>query len=130
MNFAHTDFNQKAVDYSAKCEPWSQRVRLLGNEHSIADDATIIGSLTLRQRCSIWYNVVIRGDYDPITIHEETNVQDGVVLHADPGFPLLIGRRVTEKDRAMVEPFSNEYLEEIRRYSTTLKPDHGIHESR
>lgn len=79
-----------------------RRVRLLGDEHFIAHNATVIGSVTIGDRCSIWYNAVIRGDYDPITIDEQTNVQDGAVLHADPGFPLTIGRRVTIGHKAML----------------------------
>ena len=79
-----------------------RRVRLLGEERFIAHNATIIGSVTVGNRCSIWYNAVIRADHDPISIGDETNVQDGAVLHADPGFPLTIGRRVIIGHKAML----------------------------
>ena len=48
----------------------------------------VIGSVVIANKASIWFNVVIRGDNDLITIGERSNVQDGSVLHADPGFPL------------------------------------------
>ncbi len=61
----------------------------------IADNATIIGDITIGPKASVWFNVVIRADNDHITIGENTNIQDGSVLHADPGFPLSIGNNVT-----------------------------------
>ena len=67
----------------------------LHGEQFIAPDASVIGSVTLEDDVSIWFNVVIRADKDTIRIGEESNIQDGAVLHVDPGFPLSIGRQVT-----------------------------------
>ena len=64
-------------------------------DYWIADNATVIGSVVLENNASIWFNAVVRADNDTITIGENSQVQDGAVLHADPGFPLTIGRNVT-----------------------------------
>ncbi len=61
----------------------------------IADNATVIGSVVLGRQVSVWFNAVIRGDNDPITIGDGSNVQDGCVLHTDEGIPLTVGRNVT-----------------------------------
>lgn len=68
----------------------------------IADSATVIGSVVLGPRASVWFHAVVRGDRDRITIGEDSNIQDGAVLHADPGFPLTIGRGVTVGHLAML----------------------------
>jgi carbonic anhydrase/acetyltransferase-like protein (isoleucine patch superfamily) len=73
-----------------------------GDGHFIAHNATIIGSVRLMEQSSVWFNVVIRGDNDLITIGPETNVQDGSVLHTDPGVPLTLGRGVTVGHKAML----------------------------
>lgn len=64
--------------------------------------ATVIGQVTLGAHVSVWPGAVVRGDRDAITIGDETNVQDGVVLHCDPGLPCVIGARVTIGHRAVV----------------------------
>lgn len=74
----------------------------LGEEAWVADNATVIGSVTLGARASVWFNAVIRGDCEAITVGDDSNVQDGAVLHADPGKPLLIGREVTVGHQAML----------------------------
>ncbi|WDS34629.1 gamma carbonic anhydrase family protein [Pseudoxanthomonas sp.] len=61
----------------------------------IAPGAHVIGEVTLEDGASIWFGAVVRGDNAPISIGAGTNVQDGAVLHADPGFPLIIGDGVT-----------------------------------
>lgn len=72
-----------------------RRVELRGNEHFIAHNATVIGSVILEDRASIWFNTVVRGDNEPILIGEGSNVQDGSVLHTDAGILLTIGKGVT-----------------------------------
>lgn len=67
----------------------------LGKDVYIAPSATLIGAVNLAGEASIWFNVVIRGDNDQISIGEGSNIQDGSVLHVDPGFPLSVGRQVT-----------------------------------
>jgi len=77
-------------------------VRIVGQDYFIADNATVIGSVIIHNNVSIWFNVVIRGDNDPITIDEGTNIQDGVVIHTDEGIPLNIGKGVTVGHQAML----------------------------
>lgn len=67
----------------------------LGKDVFIAPNATLIGAVSLAREASIWFNVVMRGDNDQISIGEGSNIQDGSVLHVDPGFPLSVGRQVT-----------------------------------
>ena len=64
-------------------------------ENWIASNATIIGDVTLEKNTSIWFNATLRGDVENIHIGEGSNVQDGSVLHTDPGYPLKIGKNVT-----------------------------------
>ncbi|MGB0203839.1 MAG: gamma carbonic anhydrase family protein [Neptuniibacter sp.] len=78
------------------------KVKLTGDEHFVADNATVIGNVELKNRSSIWFNVVIRGDNDPIIIGEGSNIQDGAVLHTDPGFSLIVGQNVTVGHQAML----------------------------
>lgn len=61
----------------------------------IAPNATLIGDVRLAENVSIWWNAVLRGDNDPITIGANTNIQDGSVLHTDAGIPLTLGRDIT-----------------------------------
>ena len=68
----------------------------------IADAATLIGSVVVGERASFWSGASARGDNETITLGAETNVQEGAVLHADPGFPLTIGERVTIGHQAML----------------------------
>jgi carbonic anhydrase/acetyltransferase-like protein (isoleucine patch superfamily) len=64
-------------------------------EYWVAPNATVIGDVILKPGASIWFGAVVRGDNDPITIGRDTNIQDGSVLHSDPGEPLTIGDGVT-----------------------------------
>ena len=64
-------------------------------ENWVAPNATIIGDVTLEKNSSIWFNAVLRGDIENIYIGEGSNVQDGSVLHTDPGCALKIGKDVT-----------------------------------
>lgn len=73
-------------------------VRSLGNRHPridatayVADGAQVIGDVVLGPRASVWFNAVLRGDTERISIGAGSNVQDGAILHADPGFPCTIG---------------------------------------
>src|SRR5690554_820310 len=79
-----------------------REVSLEGGPHFIAHNATVIGSVVLKPRSSIWFNVVVRADNDLIVIGEESNIQDGSVLHTDSGIPLTIGRGVTVGHKAML----------------------------
>tara|TARA_B100000767_G_C19680057_1_gene499175 strand:+ start:452 stop:979 length:528 start_codon:yes stop_codon:yes gene_type:complete len=68
----------------------------------IAPNASVIGHVELKTDASIWFNVVVRGDSEKITVGLGSNVQDGSVLHADPGFPLDIGDHVTIGHKVML----------------------------
>jgi carbonic anhydrase/acetyltransferase-like protein (isoleucine patch superfamily) len=64
-------------------------------ENWVAPNATIIGDITLGKNSSIWFNAVLRGDIENIFVGEGSNIQDGSVLHTDPGCPIKIGKNVT-----------------------------------
>ena len=79
-----------------------RRVELRGEHHYIAPDATIIGSVVLEAEVNVWFKVVIRADNDRITIGAGSNIQDGSVLHVDPGYPMRLGRRVSVGHKVML----------------------------
>jgi carbonic anhydrase/acetyltransferase-like protein (isoleucine patch superfamily) len=68
----------------------------------IAPGAHVIGQVTLKENASVWFNAILRGDVEGIVIGENTNVQDGAILHADPGKPLLLGSNITVGHLAML----------------------------
>ena len=61
----------------------------------LADNAVVTGDTVLKKGSSVWFGAVLRGDGPRIEIGEESNIQDGCVLHADPGYPLTVGKGVT-----------------------------------
>lgn len=75
---------------------------LEGEDHFIANGAHVIGQVRLKTQSSVWFNVVIRGDNEWIEVGQRSNVQDGSVLHTDPGFPLTIGAGVTIGHKVML----------------------------
>lgn len=78
------------------------RPELVHDSAFIAAGAIVIGNVTLAEETSVWFNAVIRGDSEAILIGAGTNVQDGCILHADPGRPCLLGQRVTLGHGAIV----------------------------
>lgn len=68
----------------------------------VADDAQVIGGVSLAADSSIWFGVVVRGDSGPISVGEGSNIQDNSVLHADAGVPLTIGKHVTVGHQVML----------------------------
>ena len=64
-------------------------------DYFIAENAAVIGSVTLHHNASVWFSCTVRGDTDELIIGENTNIQDGSVVHTDPGIQLRIGRDVT-----------------------------------
>lgn len=68
----------------------------------VADNATVIGQVKAGRNVSFWYNVVVRSDNDIITIGDDTNIQDGAILHCDYGVPLSIGKRVSLGHKVML----------------------------
>src|SRR5690242_5560567 len=79
-----------------------RRLTLVGKDHFVAPDATLVGDITLEAAVSIWFQVVIRAENDRIVIGEGSNVQDGSVLHVDPGYPLTLGRNVSIGHKVML----------------------------
>ena len=68
----------------------------------VAPGAVLSGAVTVGEESGIWYTCVLRADMEPITIGARSNVQDGTVVHTDPGFPVTIGDGVTIGHRAVV----------------------------
>lgn len=79
-----------------------RRVEVHGKDWYIADSASVIGSVIIEDKASIWYGVVVRGDNDLITLGEGSNVQDGSVLHTDPGIKLTLGRNASVGHNVML----------------------------
>lgn len=71
-------------------------------DYWIADSADVLGKVVLEHEASVWFNAVLRGDNDVITVGEGSNIQDGSVLHTDPGSPLTIGKGVTVGHKVML----------------------------
>ena len=78
------------------------RQPVLGPDAWVAPNATVIGDVHLGDNASIWWNAVVRGDNDTITIGAGSNIQDGSVLHVDAGVPLSIGSNVTVGHQVML----------------------------
>lgn len=68
----------------------------------VADSAQVIGNVELHEDSSIWFGAVLRGDTECLTIGRGSNVQDGTVIHADPGFPTTLGEHVTVGHQVML----------------------------
>jgi carbonic anhydrase/acetyltransferase-like protein (isoleucine patch superfamily) len=68
----------------------------------VAPTAVLIGRVVLKRNASVWFGAVLRGDNEPIVIGENSNVQDGSVLHTDMGAPLTIGKDVTIGHQVML----------------------------
>ena len=68
----------------------------------VAAEATVIGQVTLGEGANIWPGAVLRGDNEPIVVGANTNIQEGAVLHADPGTPLTVGANVSIGHQAML----------------------------
>ncbi|QOL24691.1 gamma carbonic anhydrase family protein [Thalassotalea sp. LPB0316] len=68
----------------------------------IAPTAAVIGQVMLHKNASVWFNVVMRADCDTITVGENTNIQDGSILHVDEKFPLTLGTNVTIGHKVML----------------------------
>ena len=80
----------------------NKKLKTDGDDFWIAPNATVIGDIHLAKDASIWFNAVLRGDNEPIYVGEGSNVQDGSIIHTDPGFPCSIGKNVTVGHLAML----------------------------
>jgi len=77
-------------------------VTITGEDYFIADSAVVVGSVSIGNKVSVWFNAVVRADHGTIEIGDESNIQDGVVLHSEDAFDIAIGRGVTVAHRAML----------------------------
>ena len=68
----------------------------------VAPDAHVIGNVVLGEDVGVWFGAVIRGDNDPIEIGARTNIQEGAMLHSDPGLPLRVGAGITVGHHAIL----------------------------
>lgn len=73
-----------------------------GDDYWIAPDANLIGNVTIESGVSIWFGATLRGDTEPLTIGEGSNIQENCVVHADPGFPVIIGAGCTIGHKGMI----------------------------
>lgn len=80
----------------------SDQPEFSGSGHFIAPSASLIGKVRIAAGASVWFGAVLRGDNDWIDIGENSNIQDGAILHTDPGIPLTVGKNVTVGHRAML----------------------------
>lgn len=71
-------------------------------ESWVAPNATVVGNVTLAERVSVWYGATLRAEFEPIRIGAGSNVQDGVTIHVDPGFPATIGEGVSVGHNAVL----------------------------
>lgn len=74
----------------------------MSKENKIYEGARIIGDVTLKNKVAIWYNAVVRGDIEPITIDEKSNIQDNCVLHVSENYPVKIGKNVSVGHNATI----------------------------
>lgn len=81
---------------------YDERVPEIDEDAYVAETADVIGNVTLRPGASVWYQAVLRGDNENIEIGENSNVQDGAIMHTDMGYPLKVGRDVTIGHQAML----------------------------
>ena len=75
--------------------PYKDKTPQIDPSAYIAPGAVVIGDVVISARASIWFNAVIRGDVEPIVIGEGTNIQDGTVVHTDPGYPCNVVKNLT-----------------------------------
>ena len=80
----------------------NKKLQTDGENYWIAPNATIIGEVVLKKDASVWFNAVLRADNEPIFVGEGSNVQDGAIIHTDPGYACSIGKNVTVGHMAML----------------------------
>ena len=73
-----------------------------GDDYWIAPDANLIGSVTIESGVSIWFGATLRGDTEPLSVRAGSNTHENTVVHADPGFPVVIGADCTIGHKAMI----------------------------
>jgi len=79
-----------------------RKLETAGDDYYVAPGAQLIGSVVLGRAATVWFNAVLRADSERIVLGDGTNVQDGSIIHADPGAPALLGNNVTVGHRALL----------------------------
>ncbi len=82
--------------------PVQGRMQIVPGGGFVADNAVVLADVTLGESANVWFGCVLRGDDEPITIGARSNIQDGTVVHADPGVPNTIGEDVTVGHRCVL----------------------------
>jgi len=82
--------------------PLKFRPELVDPTVFIAPGAVVLGDVAIGAESTVWFQAVLRGDTEVIRIGSQTNIQDGAILHADPGYPCVLGNRVTVGHGAIV----------------------------
>ena len=72
-----------------------KKLQTSGDDFWIAPSANVIGEVILAKDASVWFNAVLRADNEPIYVGQGSNIQDGAIIHTDPGFSCVIGEKVT-----------------------------------
>lgn len=90
-------YPEAGVDWPAICD-----TPVIDSSAWIAPGAVLYGRVSVGSRSSIWFGCIVRGDHERIEIGDDTNLQDGAILHVDPGYPCILGNRVTVGHRAIV----------------------------
>ena len=90
------------MDLTGALLPHGDHSPVLAPSAWVAPGALVIGDVHLGEESSVWYGAVLRGDTEPIRIGARTNVQDGCILHADPGFPATVGEGCVVGHNAVV----------------------------
>lgn len=98
----HADAGHVRTSDGARVLPFEQAEPDIADDAFVAPGATLVGQVQIGPGASVWYGAVLRADVASITIGAHTNIQDGCVGHADPGYPLRIGERVTVGHRAVI----------------------------
>ena len=89
-------------DKSGSLIPYGDKCPEVADSAFVAPGAYVIGAVYLGEESSVWYGAVLRGDTEPIRIGGRTNIQDGCVLHADPGYPAVVGEGCVVGHKAVV----------------------------
>lgn len=79
-----------------------RKVETVGEDYYVAPDASVIGTVRLGAGASVWFNCVLRGDSDWISLGEGVNVQDGSIIHTDEGVPVTLGANTSVGHRALL----------------------------
>lgn len=82
--------------------PYEESAPEIADGAWVAPNAALVGAVTIRAEASVWFGAMLRGDGDSIEIGAGSNVQDGCVVHADPGFPVRVGANVSIGHNAVV----------------------------